>query len=118
MYKRQLQYIVTDSWGRSNTAERIVNLKNGIFEDKIKFGLNDRLNLSFIKDTSDENSVKLNFTVNNSLEYFASSNSNFKYYGIKVYEPREGTTASSSKMCIRDSSDGVDNSLNLTEAVF
>ena len=91
-----LQYIVTESWGRSNTAERIVNLKNGIFEDKIKFGLNDRLNLSFIKDTSDENSVKLNFTVNNSLEYFASSNSNFKYYGIKVYEPREGTTASSS----------------------
>ena len=91
-----LHYIVTDSWGRSNTAERIVNLKNGIFEDKIKFGLNDRLNLSFIKDTSDENSVKLNFTVNNSLEYFASSNSNFKYYGIKVYEPREGTTASSS----------------------
>ena len=91
-----LQYIVTDSWGRSNTAERIVNLKNGIFEDKIKFGLNDRLNLSFIKDTSDENSVKLNFTVNNSLEYFASSNSNFKYYGIKVYEPREGATASSS----------------------
>ena len=91
-----LQYIVTDSWGRSNTAERIVNLKNGIFEDKIKFGLNDRLNLSFIKDTSDENSVKLNFTVNNSLEYFASSNANFKYYGIKVYEPREGTTASSS----------------------
>ena len=91
-----LQYIVTDSWGRSNTAERIVNLKNGIFEDKIKFGLNDRLNLSFIKDTSDENSVKLNFTVNNSLEYFASSNSNFKYYGIKVYEPREGTTAGSS----------------------
>ena len=88
-----LHYIVTDSWGRSNTAERIVNLKNGIFEDKIKFGLNDRLNLSFIKDTSDENSVKLNFTVNNSLEYFASSNSNFKYYGIKVYEPREGTTA-------------------------
>lgn len=86
-----LHYIVTDSWGRSNTAERIVNLKNGIFEDKIKFGLNDRLNLSFIKDTSDENSVKLNFTVNNSLEYFASSNSNFKYYGIKVYEPREGT---------------------------
>ena len=91
-----LQYILTDSWGRSNTAERIVNLKNGIFEDKIKFGLNDRLNLSFIKDTSDENSVKLNFTVNNSLEYFASSNSNFKYYGIKVYEPREGTTASNS----------------------
>ncbi|MFR1788062.1 hypothetical protein [Clostridium sp.] len=91
-----LQYIVTDSWGRSNTAERIVNLKNGIFEDEIKFGLNDRLNLSFIKDTSDENSVKLNFTVNNSLEYFASSNSNFKYYGIKVYEPREGTTAGSS----------------------
>ena len=91
-----LQYIVTDSWGRSNTAERIVNLKNGIFEDKIKFGLNDRLNLSFIKDTSDENSVKLNFTVNNSLEYFASSNSNFKYYGIKVYEPREGTAAGSS----------------------
>ena len=91
-----LHYIVTDSWGRSNTAERIVNLKNGIFEDEIKFGLNDRLNLSFIKDTSDENSVKLNFTVNNSLEYFASSNSNFKYYGIKVYEPREGTTASSS----------------------
>ena len=91
-----LHYIVTDSWGRSNTAERIVNLKNGIFEDKIKFGLNDRLNLSFIKDTSDENSVKLNFTVNNSLEYFASSNANFKYYGIKVYEPREGTTASSS----------------------
>ena len=94
--KNVLQYIVTDSWGRSNTAERIVNLKNGIFEDKIKFGLNDRLNLSFIKDTSDENSVKLNFTVNNNLEYFASSNSNFKYYGIKVYEPREGTTASSS----------------------
>ena len=94
--KNVLHYIVTDSWGRSNTAERIVNLKNGIFEDKIKFGLNDRLNLSFIKDTSDENSVKLNFTVNNSLEYFASSNSNFKYYGIKVYEPREGTTASSS----------------------
>ena len=91
-----LHYIVTDSWGRSNTAERIVNLKNGIFEDEIKFGLNDRLNLSFIKDTSDENSVKLNFTVNNSLEYFASSNANFKYYGIKVYEPREGTTASSS----------------------
>ena len=91
-----LHYIVTDSWGRSNTAERIVNLKNGIFENKIKFGLNDRLNLSFIKDTSDENSVKLNFTVNNSLEYFASSNSNFKYYGIKVYEPREGTTAGSS----------------------
>ena len=91
-----LHYIVTDSWGRSNTAERIVNLKNGIFEDEIKFGLNDRLNLSFIKDTSDENSVKLNFTVNNSLEYFASSNSNFKYYGIKVYEPREGTTTGSS----------------------
>ena len=91
-----LHYIVTDSWGRSNTAERIVNLKNGIFEDEIKFGLNDRLNLSFIKDTSDENSVKLNFTVNNSLEYFSSSNSNFKYYGIKVYEPREGTTTGSS----------------------
>ena len=46
-----LHYIVTDSWGRSNTAERIVNLKNGIFEDKIKFNINEVVQIALkIKD--------------------------------------------------------------------
>ena len=85
-----LRYVVTDSWGRSNIAQRIVNLKNGIFENEIKFGLNDVLNLKFGKVIDDENKVQLNFTINSNIEYFASQGANFKYYGIKVYKPVEG----------------------------
>ena len=89
--KNILRYIVTDSWGRSNDAERIVNLKNGIFQNEIKFGLNNKLNLKFGKVSDDENKVKLNFTVNSNIDYFASQGANFKYYGIKVYKPTEHT---------------------------
>ena len=86
-----LLYTVTDSWGRSTTAKRNVKLKNGVFEDNIKFGnssADDKLSLIFSKiENEGEEKVQLNLTAKDNDNYFASSNANFDYYKIEVWIP-------------------------------
>ena len=86
-----LLYTVTDSWGRSTTAKRNVKLKNGVFEDNIKFGnssVDDKLSLIFSKiENEGEEKVQLNLTAKDNDNYFASSNANFDYYKIEVWIP-------------------------------
>ena len=85
-----LYYKVTDSWGRVSYEQRAnIKLKNGAFEDNIKFGnsnTEDKLSLKFNKVEGEEK-VKLNLTTKSDDDYFASSNANFKYYEIQVWVP-------------------------------
>ena len=89
-----LYYKVTDSWGRVTFAQRAnIKLKNGAFEDNIKFGnsqVSDKLSLRFNKienDTDSEGKVQLQLTTKEDGNYFASGGANFKYYEIQVWEP-------------------------------
>ena len=88
-----LYYKVTDSWGRVSYEQRAnIKLKNGAFENEVKFGRDNVLNLKFEKlENEESDKVKLNFTVNSNLEYFASQGADFKYYEIKVWIPNNGT---------------------------
>ena len=85
-----LYYKVTDSWGRVSYEQRTnIRLKNGAFEDNIKFGnsnTEDKLSLKFNKVEGEEK-VKLNLTTKSDDDYFASSNADFKYYEIQVWVP-------------------------------
>ncbi|MFQ7597412.1 hypothetical protein [Clostridium sp.] len=85
-----LYYKVTDSWGRVSYEQRTnIRLKNGAFEDNIKFGnsnTEDKLSLKFNKVEGEEK-VKLNLTTKIDDDYFASSNADFKYYEIQVWVP-------------------------------
>ena len=85
-----LYYKVTDSWGRVTYEQRKnIILKNGAFEDNIKFGnsnTEDKLSLKFNKVEGEEK-VKLNLTTKSDDDYFASSNADFKYYEIQVWVP-------------------------------
>ena len=85
-----LYYKVTDSWGRVTYEQRKnIILKNGAFEDNIKFGnsnTEDKLSLKFNKVEGEEK-VKLNLTTKRDDDYFASSNADFKYYEIQVWVP-------------------------------
>ena len=85
-----LYYKVTDSWGRVTYEQRKnIILKNGAFEDNIKFGnsnAEDKLSLKFNKVEGEEK-VKLNLTTKSDDDYFASSNADFKYYEIQVWVP-------------------------------
>ena len=85
-----LYYKVTDSWGRVTYEQRKnIILKNGAFEDNIKFGnsnTEDKLSLKFNKVEGEEK-VKLNLTTKSDDDYFASSNAVFKYYEIQVWVP-------------------------------
>ena len=85
-----LYYKVTDSWGRVSYEQRAnIKLKNGAFEDNIKFGNErneDKLSLRFNKiDT--EGKVQLQLTTKDDNNYFASQWANFKYYEIEVWVP-------------------------------
>ena len=88
-----LYYKVTDSWGRVTFAQRKnIKLKNGAFEDNIKFGNgnygDDKLSLKFNKVTNDtEEKVKLQLTANDNNNYFATSDADFDYYKIEVWVP-------------------------------
>ena len=89
-----LYYKVTDSWGRVSYEQRAnIKLKNGAFEDNIKFGnsqVSDKLSLRFNKienDTDTEGKVQLQLTTKEDGNYFASGGANFKYYEIQVWEP-------------------------------
>ncbi|MEI3368446.1 MAG: hypothetical protein V8R03_05260 [Clostridium sp.] len=89
-----LYYKVTDSWGRVSYEQRAnIKLKNGAFEDNIKFGnsqVSDKLSLRFNKienDTDSEGKVQLQLTTKEDGNYFASGGANFKYYEIQVWEP-------------------------------
>ena len=88
-----LYYKVTDSWGRVSYEQRAnIKLKNGVFENEVKFGRDNVLNLKFEKlENEESDKVKLNFTINSNLEYFASQGADFKYYEIKVWIPNNGT---------------------------
>ena len=88
-----LYYKVTDSWGRVSYEQRAnIKLKNGAFENEVKFGRDNVLNLKFEKlENEESDKVKLNFTVNSNLEYFASQGADYKYYEIKVWIPNNGT---------------------------
>ena len=85
-----LYYKVTDSWGRVAFAQRTnIKLKNGAFEDTIKFGNDnygsDKLSLKFNKIENDtEGKVQLQLSTKDDSNYFASSNANFDYYKIEV----------------------------------
>ncbi|WP_303188618.1 hypothetical protein [uncultured Clostridium sp.] len=86
-----LYYKVTDSWGRVTFAQRKnIKLKNGAFEDNIKFGNgnygDDKLSLKFNKINAEEK-VQLHLTANGNDNYFASSDANFEYYKIEVWVP-------------------------------
>ena len=85
-----LYYKVTDSWGRVSYEQRInIKLKNGAFENNIKFGNErneDKLSLRFNKiDT--EGKVQLQLTTKANHDYFASQWADFKYYEIEVWVP-------------------------------
>ena len=88
-----LYYKVTDSWGRVTFAQRKnIKLKNGAFEDNIKFGNNnygdDKLSLKFNKIVNDtEEKVQLQLTANDNDNYFASHDADFDYYKIEVWVP-------------------------------
>ena len=88
-----LYYKVTDSWGRVTFAQRKnIKLKNGAFEDNIKFGNgnygDDKLSLKFNKVTNDtEEKVQLQLTANDNNNYFATSDADFDYYKIEVWVP-------------------------------
>ena len=85
-----LYYKVTDSWGRVTFAQRTnIKLKNGAFEDTIKFGNDrneDKLSLRFNKINT-EGKVKLQLTTKENNNYFASQWADFKYYEIEVWVP-------------------------------
>ena len=92
-----LYYKVTDSWGRVTFAQRTnIKLKNGAFEDIIKFGNDrneDKLSLRFNKiDT--EGKVQLQLTTKDNNNYFASQWANFKYYEIEVWVPNNDSSDS------------------------
>ena len=94
-----LYYKVTDSWGRVTYEQRKnIILKNGAFEDNIKFGnsnTEDKLSLKFNKVEGEEK-VKLNLTTKSDDDYFASSNAVFKYYEIQVWVPNTNHSNESS----------------------
>ncbi len=92
-----LYYKVTDSWGRVSFAQRTnIKLKNGAFEDNIKFGNErneDKLSLRFNKiDT--EGKVQLQLTTKDNNNYFASQWADFKYYEIEVWVPNNDSSDS------------------------
>ena len=92
-----LYYKVTDSWGRVSYEQRAnIKLKNGAFEDNIKFGNErneDKLSLRFNKiDT--EGKVQLQLTTKDNNNYFASQWANFKYYEIEVWVPNNDSSDS------------------------
>ncbi|MEI3368432.1 MAG: hypothetical protein V8R03_05190, partial [Clostridium sp.] len=87
-----LYYKVTDSWGRVSYEKRTnIKLKNGAFEDNIKFGnsqVSDKLSLRFNKIENDtEGKVQLQLTTKEDNSYFASMGADFKYYEIQVWVP-------------------------------
>ena len=87
-----LYYKVTDSWGRVSYEKREnIKLKNGAFEDNVKFGnsqVSDKLSLKFNKIENDtEGKVQLQLTTKDDDNYFASRGANFKYYEIEVWVP-------------------------------
>ena len=89
-----LYYKVTDSWGRVSYEKRTnIKLKNGAFEDTIKFGnsqVADKLSLKFnkIENSSEvEEKVQLKLTTAEDNNFFASSTASFKYYEIEVWVP-------------------------------
>ena len=92
-----LYYKVTDSWGRVSYEQREnIKLKNGAFEDNIKFGNErneDKLSLRFNKiDT--EGKVQLQLTTKANNDYFASKWADFKYYEIEVWIPNNDSSDS------------------------
>ena len=87
-----LYYKVTDSWGRVSYEKRTnIKLKNGAFEDNIKFGnsqVSDKLSLRFNKIENDtEGKVQLQLTTKEDNSHFASMEADFKYYEIQVWVP-------------------------------
>ena len=95
-----LYYKVTDSWGRVSYEQRAnIKLKNGAFEDVIKFGNDnygsDKLSLKFNKIENDtEGKVQLQLTTKANNDYFASQWANFKYYEIEVWVPNNDSSDS------------------------
>ena len=92
-----LYYKVTDSWGRVSYEQRAnIKLKNGAFENNIKFGNErneDKLSLRFNKiDT--EGKVQLQLTTKANNDYFASKWADFKYYEIEVWIPNNDSSDS------------------------
>ena len=94
-----LYYKVTDSWGRVSYEQRAnIKLKNGAFEDVIKFGNDnygsDKLSLKFNKIENDtEGKVQLQLTTKDDNNYFASQWANFKYYEIQVWVPNNNQSS-------------------------
>ena len=85
--KNTLQYIVTDSWGRSSDpVTRTVNLSNGILKGNILFGKSDpsELDIKFIE--TDDNKVQVKVTGNGNKFYNGALNES-GYYKIKLYNP-------------------------------
>ena len=88
-----LYYKVTDSWGKVTYAQRKnIKLKNGAFEDTVKFGNenygDDKLSLKFNKiESNGEGKVQLQLITKDDENYFASNNANFNYYTIEVWVP-------------------------------
>ena len=94
-----LYYKVTDSWGRVSYEQRTnIKLKNGAFEDVVKFGNDnygsDKLTLKFNKIENDtEGKVQLQLTTKDDNNYFASQWANFKYYEIEVWVPNNNQSS-------------------------
>ena len=95
-----LYYKVTDSWGRVTYEQRKnIILKNGAFEDTIKFGNwnnDEKLSLKFNKienNTDTEGKVQLHLSTKDDDQYFASNDARFKYYEIQVWVPTNNNSS-------------------------
>ncbi|WP_302630769.1 immunoglobulin-like domain-containing protein [uncultured Clostridium sp.] len=89
-----LYYKVTDSWGRVTFGQRKnIMLKNGIFQNVVRFDTDGKIIMKFEKVETNEQEVgkiKIKFEVS---DFDRLTNSTYdKYYGIKVIEPDERTT--------------------------
>ncbi len=85
-----LQYIVTDSWGRSSDPIiRDVNLSNGILQNTINFkgyNIEDVIKISFSE--IDNNKVLMNVDTRNDTMW---NSDEIGFYKIKVYKPNQDT---------------------------
>ena len=86
-----LYYKVTDSWGRVTFGQRKnIMLKNGIFQNVVKFNTDEKITMKFEKVESNEQGTgkfKIKFVVSEFNKLTEATPD--KYYEIKVTKPNE-----------------------------
>ena len=81
------KYTVTDSWGRTATATRMITLKNALLRNVLSFeNINKKraMYVGFDLDNKQIHAYPIADEVNKSI---AGSSANFKYYALKIVRP-------------------------------